>query len=762
MLTSLKATNFRQFANVELDFRADNPQLIFISGANGSGKTSLIEMIGYALYGETRYGRTGLDDLVKSGKDAEIEGMEVELEFQAAGEDYRVVRKRRDSTTGAWLWAGSHLLADTPRGVDTEMEELLGVDTVGFRLAVLAHQHEIEGLAAHSKATRIQTVSRLLRMDLVEKAKKLARDELNQSRNIMNSVNPPDLEPLQQQLTETETRNRSLAETEKSAKQKLGRLESLLRAARYGGGDRYELAVRVDAALRTKLGAYRTELEKAAGDLADIPEAAGSVTYRTLEAARLAAADAEGVWERLTAEAAAASDRQQELRQWETDQARLEEIEHELRGLPTGQQVEVLRSRLTDQETELAGLVTSYDETKQLLAQQRATVSRNSSRLERLEKHRGVCVTCGQSLPEHLRRKSVHQARDEQDRLDICVTETRQKLMVEEAAVSDAQRRQADLSRELHVAVTRHETRTRLRQKAAEIRATLPAVPPTGQVAPDPEVLEQARTRYRTARETLTNLSALGEKMRDRVGLERRAGELERQVTIWQRRVNSFAPRLAVRVEEKTRYDRLNAEVVAAKEVWNEAHKTLLSSDAELRECARAVTEAEELWETKRELQNRGMVASYVSDLFDLLRDSVMEEARPRLETFVSQRLETMAPDRFGEVKFSESYEVEIQDRGVWRPLTQLSGGEAGLVALATRLGLAALLTDSGLGCLILDECLTAQDPDRCDSILNGLRALKPVYGQIFLVSHIPGLAEHCDRIINVDYDGVCATVKDL
>jgi exonuclease SbcC len=106
---------------------------------------------------------------------------------------------------------------------------------------------------------------------------------------------------------------------------------------------------------------------------------------------------------------------------------------------------------------------------------------------------------------------------------------------------------------------------------------------------------------------------------------------------------------------------------------------------------------------------------------------------------------------------FDQDYNVFVQDRGVQRPITELSGGEIDLVALAVRLGLASVVSErhgsGGAGFLILDECFGSQDPSRRMSILNALRGLKQTHGQIFLISHVGGLEDAADAVIEVEID---------
>ena len=79
-----------------MSYGADVPPLDFsqihtacISGANGHGKSTLIDAMTWALWGRTR--AAGNDDLVRTGE----REMSVEFTFDMADQRYRVVRLYR-------------------------------------------------------------------------------------------------------------------------------------------------------------------------------------------------------------------------------------------------------------------------------------------------------------------------------------------------------------------------------------------------------------------------------------------------------------------------------------------------------------------------------------------------------------------------------------------------------------------------------------------------------------------------------------------
>lgn len=80
-------TAFRQ--HTTLDF--SDLELFALVGPTGSGKSSLLDAMTFALYGTTpRLGSTGLDALISQGE----RGLSVSLTFEVGGETYRVARSK--------------------------------------------------------------------------------------------------------------------------------------------------------------------------------------------------------------------------------------------------------------------------------------------------------------------------------------------------------------------------------------------------------------------------------------------------------------------------------------------------------------------------------------------------------------------------------------------------------------------------------------------------------------------------------------------
>src|SRR5690606_40954382 len=93
-LNSLRLVNFRQHAETHVVF---DTGIIGIIGANGSGKTTILEAIAWALYGNAA--ARGTRDSIRHARAGARAPVRVELDFELAGHRYRVVRRSEEHTS---------------------------------------------------------------------------------------------------------------------------------------------------------------------------------------------------------------------------------------------------------------------------------------------------------------------------------------------------------------------------------------------------------------------------------------------------------------------------------------------------------------------------------------------------------------------------------------------------------------------------------------------------------------------------------------
>ncbi len=165
IINKLKLHNFKSYADVEIEF---NTGLSIIIGANGAGKSSILEAISFALYKE--HLSPTINDLVRT----EQERMKVELEFQNNGKTYNVIREKTKSSNQSILKEKENNkyipIVKGDKAVNFEIKNLINMDKDLFLNAVYVRQGEIANLINKNQSEKKRLISKLLGIDSLEKA----------------------------------------------------------------------------------------------------------------------------------------------------------------------------------------------------------------------------------------------------------------------------------------------------------------------------------------------------------------------------------------------------------------------------------------------------------------------------------------------------------------------------------------------------------------------------------------------------------------
>src|SRR6478672_3137525 len=168
-LNSLRLCNFRQHSDSFISF---DTGLTGIIGANGSGKTTILEAIAWALYGQDA--ARGKKETIRSLRAGPGAKVKVELDFELGGHRYRVER----GLTHAELYLdGSDApIVNSLTGVTDMLRRRLGMSKDEFFNTYFTGQKELDVMAAMAPSERAQFLSRVLGYERLRVAQRLVRE----------------------------------------------------------------------------------------------------------------------------------------------------------------------------------------------------------------------------------------------------------------------------------------------------------------------------------------------------------------------------------------------------------------------------------------------------------------------------------------------------------------------------------------------------------------------------------------------------------
>ncbi|MGR5067450.1 AAA family ATPase [Vibrio alfacsensis] len=181
---------FAQAETIEFDKLGTNP-LFLINGPTGSGKTSILDAICFALYGETTGNeRQGIQ--MRCDMAAPTLLTEVTLEFSLHGKSYRVIRspeQEAPKARGEGMTVRKHtaalyeitdeekIITSKTTQVKTEVTNIIGLNETQFRQVMVLPQGKFRELLLATSKEREEIFGQLFQTDIYKKIEYALKDK---------------------------------------------------------------------------------------------------------------------------------------------------------------------------------------------------------------------------------------------------------------------------------------------------------------------------------------------------------------------------------------------------------------------------------------------------------------------------------------------------------------------------------------------------------------------------------------------------------
>jgi DNA repair protein SbcC/Rad50 len=756
-----------------------------VCGPNGVGKSKLIEAIGYALYGPRPrllpFGDRAADLAARADPRAIPE---VKLLIEVHGHRYEIVRSPKEASIR--LHGAADPLADTVRGVNQKVIELLQLTSEAFRGTFVARQNEIAGLQSLRPEERQRIVNRLIGITQVEQAIKLAQD-IKSARNKQYEHTLTGLHLSRAMATEQLDAAR-VKHSEMIVQQ--NEREVVLGVAT---GHAKAIAEQLQALKerQQQAAAYAHELVEIDKHYASAQEFAQEI-QRQLAAAINAVSDLAQI-EAIIAETdhiPQALEHITILEQRESLRRQYQESETKLNQqlLPELQRRNDLEREIAAEEETIRSLEATAATHKAEAAhaenrakQAKANASHHEERYKTVEQigPNGSCEVCGQMFGDGF-EQALHNYRDtaaaahEQER--IACEDTIKAYEQERLVREDAQQRQQVQAKRIQafreLSAVPGEVKT-LRAALEDLEIQLDAIPSSlREMVYDStthETLRRAAEQRAMAEQRAAHLR--------RIATEEPALRLRKDVAI------AKVAELKAKCEElRTIIDRIQPsqndidEVTAldaaakaaqksAEQHFHTAGESVAVAFERLERAEEALIQAIAQEQKVAAAQRVVFVADQTEATLRRLLAEIAAEARPRLVELMDSWLRSLIGPRFRMVDLTEDYQLIADNGSGEHTISHFSGGEQTLLAIMLRVAISIFCRERAgfdTSFLILDEVFGNQDVEHRAMLVQFLEEIKIHYHQILIVNHIEDVTGMLDSIIEVSRTGPNTSIVQL
>ena len=726
-----------------------------ITGRTGSGKTSILDAVTFALYkrtSRTDISGIGISDVCKPGGYVKIRfaqggGLyEIERGFTQKGSPYLNLHKN-----------GSQISGTIPE-LENIVRDTVGLDYDGFRNSTFVRQEEMKELGAESDSQRLRIFQKLFRLEIFEKAQAQAKTNYDEIRHDIE-IGQHDVEFLRERLSKIPEVKEEAKAAEREVKglhEKLVGVEQRLLADEEKLKDlerEHEAFISAKASLEDKerrVSSTQREIDK-------VTKAGEKSTELREEVKRL-------------------EDETRDHEKLIEERTQLKEIGHLATGLEKERRVHRksledatkefrreksrLNERLNLSEGRIAALSTTIDKDQAFrLLRTEGALEERISRIER-----EIEWLTGQD-------DVISQIRGEREDALKHMTEVNNKVQEineDSFVLSEIESQVGQLKKDLKALKERHRKRIEDMETATEnVDRELEKLSFDDDAKNRLKMLEETitemgrkRTRLKDVRRKLDEVGDVGKLLED---LKKRLGQGEKEVKELRKKLRKLA-------SDEEKYQNARRDFESLKTSKSEIEREVRGKEVQIESLQRSLGDLEE---EKKQMEKKVRILDEGRsslETFAILKDQIfhkrgvamyaINQLLPELEIETSQNLVDLTDGRFTRVSLKtheakREYGVKIEVEGVdgnWHDVAEFSGGERTQINAALRFAIAKQLaglpqvgrTYGRMKTLFIDEGdLGSLDTEsNRDLFIHKLFKMGEFFDRVILITHLAEVAD--------------------
>jgi len=791
-LRTLTLKNYRKFRSAVIDFPDG---VVGIVGRNGSGKSTIVEAIGWALYGHDA-SRTE-KGLVKRMGAAAREPCRVELEFDLDNH-YRVVREMvgPSLTARASVEVNGTLVvqpgANSSKAATEYISKALGMGQEAFFTSVIARQRELNALSDKTAGERRRIVLRMLEIDAIDEAIRRVRVDRRVGEGKVEGMrmslkDPGALNRDRERYLDEEGRAREESRVCKDAAERFGEvvrgLEQRLEGERRAHQRYMELGSAI-ARVKDRRGAEEERLSRISEELAHLLER---------EQLLKGLGEKEGGYQRLLSrkdhlegERERFHRRERLLTQMGDLNKRTAQIASEVEGdrsllsaLPEinervlrlregGEEARATARQASLEARESGGRITQREERRCELAEERG-------KIEQLGPESN-CPTCLRPLGDHYtvllkkygeditaiqseiaeQKKAMKEKEDDADRWSEKETKLAQRIQEGEEQMRELIRVEGDLGSRVQMAREIDEQGKAIEEQLASIGAVDFRTEEYDHVVERVRELTPTHERVISLKSEVARIPSIQE---EQTRVKESASALTRELTEREQELSALS-------FDAGAYDALVAELEDRRGKLNEAEKRLVALEGELRQAVEEGKRIEKEITEQKELRDKidqeresmayleRLAGTRDTGLFNEFKRHLIGRIGPLVSRYCSELFSSLTDHKYETMEIDENYDIHVYDGGESFALTRYSGGEQDLANLCLRLAISQVIAErsgSEINLLVLDEIFGSQDQERRGNLMVALGELSKRFRQILLITHVEDVKDQMSSVLRVE-----------
>ena len=790
--------NYRRFRELELDLPEN---LIGIIGNNGAGKTTIVEAIGWCLYGN-RIRRTDKQDIRSQCCDT-ADPCSVELVFSCGDHEYRIVRQLKGKTAiveaAIYLNANSEPEAVQERGVNDYVEQLLNLDYKSFFISVFAKQRDLAALSTLQPEERRKSIARLINIESIDRARIDIRSDRSAKTARLSGIessmkNEQELKEQQKQLKlELDAVVRSKKELDEKLKQDN---EQLITSKK----DFEKLNQ-----LRDQFQQIQARTEKWKSRKADF-EARKKKTQQNIEAIQKAEQELSCLKPQLADYQKV--QREKELLDKESTKffilkGKQEEIQR------ISQRITKEQFNLTKLGEELKGLegidnrVTEQDEKITQIENQREGLRKELSRVEGQKvkvKEKGIeikekrtkienlgpespCPVCTRPLQDHYApvisqfEKELNTLRQEYVKFNEA-----EKILTQRIAEIDANLKQEKQFRDGMLQAQeqfrerekqRNQTKERLDDFVKSQKNLKAEVAAIGKVEYNEGTHQESRKKLKLLTELRDQalkyeeqVKRLPDEQQELEQINTTLKDLEAEILMENERLDALGFEEPKYLSLKLQVEKKQRQVDLVKEEIHKAEQEIIKIQKDKDHIKHELSTIQKLRQEIDQIKEDVVYLKSLDHHLGIFRQELAGRIRPLIASRASELLHLTTQGRYSIMELDEDYNIYLYDQTNRFMLARFSGGEQDLANLCLRIAISQVVAErsgrSQINFIVLDEIFGSQDEQRKDLIILALQHLSSQFRQIFIITHVEGIKDALPVIIAVEEKSIEESVAEL